>query len=250
MNLGAHDRVISDGKAKRFLRFFDERFGDGAFDHVLDVLADQAGALLRGEAFLREEGDDGFRGGEHDVFFFEALLEAVEFERNDGGDILFLEGVHDENMVEAGKEFRTELFLEFLEDLALDGLEVVLEVGGMEVLAEADAGGLGEGGGTDVRGEDDERVLEAHFSSFGIGQYAFVQYLKEDIEDVRMGLFDLVEKDDRVGAPTDLFGEFAAFAVADVAGRGTDDLGDGVTFHELAHVETNESVLVAEIFLG
>ena len=69
-----------------------------------------------------------------------------------------------------------------------------------------------------------------------------------------MGLLDLVQQDDGVGAAADLFGELAAFLVAHVARRRTDQAAHGELLHVLAHVYADQGVLgveeVAGQFLG
>ena len=52
-----------------------------------------------------------------------------------------------------------------------------------------------------------------------------------------MGFFDLVEQDHAVGASPDGLGESSARLVSDVSRRRSDQAGDGVRFHELAHVQ-------------
>ena len=65
-----------------------------------------------------------------------------------------------------------------------------------------------------------------------------------------MGLLDFVEEDDRIGLAPHCFGQFPALAVADIPGGSAQDLGYAVAFHKLAHIEADQSVLVAEKFLG
>ena len=79
---------------------------------------------------------------------------------------------------------------------------------------------------------------------------AFIHDLEERGVDVGMGLLDLVEEDDRVGAAADLLGQLAAFLVADVAGRSTDESRDVVLLHVLGHVDLDQGVGVAEHELG
>ena len=73
--------------------------------------------------------------------------------------------------------------------------------------------------GADVRGEQDDRVLEVDLASLAVLQRPFVEDLEEELQDVGMGLFDLVEQDDAVRPATNGLGEDAPFAVADVARR-------------------------------
>src|SRR4051794_30555186 len=65
-----------------------------------------------------------------------------------------------------------------------------------------------------------------------------------------MRLFDLVEQKHRVGAPAHGLGELAGILVADVARGRADQARDGVALLELAHVEPDHRVLVAEQRFG
>ena len=105
-------------------------------------------------------------------------------------------------------------------------------------------------GGGDIRGHDDDGVAEVHRAPLAVGQPAVVEDLQEDVEDVGVGLFDLVEEDHRVGPPPHRFGELAALVVADVAGRRADQARDRVLLHVLRHVDADHRLLVVEQELG
>ena len=102
----------------------------------------------------------------------------------------------------------------------------------------------------DVRGHDDDRVLEVDGASLAVGQPAVVEDLQQDVEHVVVRLLDLVEQDDAVRPAPHRFGELAALFVADVAGRGADQARDGVLLHVLGHVDADHGVLVVEQALG
>src|SRR5208283_4531821 len=88
---------------------------------------------------------------------------------------------------------------------------------------------LGPGGGelrcAEVRGHDEDGVLEVDGAALGVGESAIVEDLQEDVEDVGMGLLDLVEEDDGIRPAADGLGELAALVVADVARRRSDEAG-------------------------
>ena len=48
----------------------------------------------------------------------------------------------------------------------------------------------------DVAGHDDDGVLEIHGAALAVGDAAVVEHLQQDVEDVVVRLFDLVEQDD------------------------------------------------------
>ena len=101
-----------------------------------------------------------------------------------------------------------------------------------------------------VRGHDQDGVLEADRAALAIGQAAVVHHLQQRVEHVGVGLLDLVEQDDGVRAPPHRLGQLAALVVADVAGRRADEPRDGVLLHVLGHVDPDHRVLGVEHELG
>ena len=102
----------------------------------------------------------------------------------------------------------------------------------------------------DVRGHDQHGVAEVDRAALAVGQAAVVHHLQQDVEDVGVGLLDLVEQDHAVRAPAHRLGELAALLVADVAGRRADEPGHGVLLHVLRHVDADHRVLGVEHVLG
>ena len=70
-----------------------------------------------------------------------------------------------------------------------------------------------------IAGQDDDRVAEVHRPALAVGQASIVEQLQQDVEDLRVGLLDLVEQDDAVGPASDGFRQLAALFVADVPRR-------------------------------
>ena len=98
----------------------------------------------------------------------------------------------------------------------------------------------------EVRGHDDERVLEVDHTSFVIRQTTVVQHLQQHVEHIRVGFLDLVEQHDRVGFPTNRFRQLTALIVTDVSRRRTDQSRRAELLLVLAHVDTRHHVLVVE----
>ena len=65
-----------------------------------------------------------------------------------------------------------------------------------------------------------------------------------------MSLLHLVEQDHGEGLAADLLGQLAALIVANIAGRRTEQTGDGVLLLVLGHVQGDERILIAEQELG
>ena len=102
----------------------------------------------------------------------------------------------------------------------------------------------------DVRGHDHDRVAEVDRPALAVGQPSVVEQLQEDVEDVGVGLLDLVEQDHAVRPAPHRLGQLPALVVADVAGRRADEARDGVLLHVLRHVEPHDRALVVEHELG
>ena len=104
--------------------------------------------------------------------------------------------------------------------------------------------------GADVAGHDDDRVAEVDPATLRVGQVPVLEDLEEHVEDLGMGLLDLVEQHHRVALPAHGLGQLAALLEADVAGRRAHEAAHVVALHELAHVDLDERVLAAEHELG
>ena len=153
--------------------------------------------------------------------------------------------VEDDHLVDAVEELRAEVVLQRLVHLLLHPL-----VGhGLARLGEADRR-LAQVGGAEVGGHDEHGVLEVDRAALGVGEAAVLQDLQQRVEDVGVGLLDLVEEHDRERLAAHRLGELAALLVADVAGGRADEAADRVLLHVLAHVELDQGALVAEEELG
>ena len=66
-------------------------------------------------------------------------------------------------------------------------------------------------------------VPEVDPAALGVRQVPVLEDLEEDVEDLRVGLLDLVEEHDAVVLAADGLGQLAALVEADVAGRRADE---------------------------
>ena len=56
---------------------------------------------------------------------------------------------------------------------------------------------------SEIGGKNDDGILEVHRPALGIGDAAIVQHLQQHIQNIRVGLLHLIEKDNGVGLPAD-----------------------------------------------
>ena len=82
------------------------------------------------------------------------------------------------------------------------------------------------------------------------GQLPVFEDLKQDVENVRMSLFDFVQEDNRIWRPAHAFGELSAFFIADIAWRRADQLRNGMLLHEFRHVEAHQRFFRAKEKFG
>ena len=125
---------------------------------------------------------------EREVLLGQPPLEAGEQQVDDPLQLGVGQGVEDDDLVDPVEELRPELGPQRVGDLALHGLV------GRGVAGRAPRGG-GDQLAADVAGHDDDGVLEVDRPALAVGQAAVVEDLEEDVEDVRVGLLDLVEQD-------------------------------------------------------
>ena len=83
-----------------------------------------------------------------------------------------------------------------------------------------------------------------------VGEPAVVEQLQQDVEDVGMRLFDLVEQDHRVGTAAHGFRQLAALVEADVTRRRADQPRNRVLLHVLGHVDPDHGGFAVEQELG
>ncbi len=94
--------------------------------------------------------------------------------------------------------------------------------------------------GAGVGGEDQHHVPEIRLPAVVVGQRRVVHHLKEDVEQVRVRLFDLVEHHHGVRILAHRIGQKTALLESDVPRRRADQPRDGVLLRVLAHVEAQK----------
>ncbi len=111
---------------------------------------------------------------------------------------------------------------------------------------EAQPGAAVDEAGAHVAGHDDDRVAEVDGAALTVGQAPIVKDLQQRVPHVRVRLLDLVKQHQAVGAAAHLFGELPTLIVAYIARRRAKETADRVLLAVLAHVHTDERILVVE----
>ena len=79
---------------------------------------------------------------------------------------------------------------------------------------------------------------------------AIIKYLQQNVEHIRVSFLDLIEQDHTVRVAAHFFRELAAFLVANVSRRGTDETGGTEFLLIFTHVDTSHHVLIVKQIFG
>ena len=96
--------------------------------------------------------------------------------------------------------------------------------------------------GPGIGGHDDDGILKVHLPPVGIRDLAVIQNLQQDVQHIRMGLFDLVEQHHGVGLAPDLLRQLPRLVIAHIARRRAHQPGDGVLLHKLRHIQPDQRI--------
>ena len=194
------------------------------------------------QGLLEQPVDAVVLDGDRDPLLLQVGVELVHEEPRDAREVLVGQRVEDDDLVHPVDELGVEGAFHLAHHHLVDALGGVLGLAG----GEAHAPLLLDEPGADVGGHDDDRVLEVDGVAEAVGEVPVLEHLEEHVEDVGVGLLDLVEEHHRVGVPLHALGELAPLLVPDVAGGRADQLGDRVLLHVLGHVEADERPLAPE----
>ena len=207
---------------------------------MLQIPAQGSCAELRVVGRVDDEGLGGGRQLARELLVGKALVERGDLQVDDAGDVLLRERLVEHDLVEPVEEFGAEaaaqeclhFVFRFLRDLARrrDAVQDRLRA--------------------EVGGQDDDGVLEVHGPALRVGDAAVVEDLQEDVEHVRMRLFDLVKEDDGVRTAADGLSQLAALLITHVSGRCADQTRDGEFLHILRHVDAHEVLFIVKQGFG
>ena len=97
---------------------------------------------------------------------------------------------------------------------------------------------------TYVGGHNKNRILKIHRLACGICNTAVIQHLKQYIEYIRVSLLHLVKQHYRIRFPAHSLCQLAAFIIAHISWRRSDQTGYRMLLHVLTHINTDHIVLI------
>ena len=98
--------------------------------------------------------------------------------------------------------------------------------------------------GTDIGGQDNDRILEIHGLAHGICNTPVIEDLKQNIEYIWMCLLDLIKQNDTIRFSADCLCQLTALIVSDISWRRSDQTGYGVFLHVFTHIDPDHVVLI------
>ena len=102
----------------------------------------------------------------------------------------------------------------------------------------------------EVRGQNDDRVLEVHGSALRVRDSAVVEHLQQHVKHVRMRLFNFVKQNDGIRTAAHGLGQLTALFIAHVSGRRANETRHGEFLHVLRHIDPNEVLFVVKEACG
>ena len=103
---------------------------------------------------------------------------------------------------------------------------------------------------TEIGRHDDQRVAEINRTALAVGETSVIKHLQQHVKHIRVRFFDFVEQDHLIGPAPNSFRQRAAFLIADIAGRGTDQPRDRVLLHIFGHIDADHRGFIIEHIRG
>ena len=181
-------------------------------------------------AFFRQPGAHGGRNLQGDLFYSQLVIylrhELVDhFLHN-----LQVQGIEMNRLIQAIAKFRAKHFFNRFFALGSRILVGIPEANGL--LAHFPGSGIG--------GHHQNHISEICLFPVVVSQGGMIHDLQQDVEQIRMRFFDLIEQQDAVGMFADPVGEQSALVKTDIAGGSADQPRHGMLFHVLTHVKAKE----------
>ena len=171
-----------------------------------------------------------------DLAIGQQFAQIIQPQLNNVRKLLFVQRTEDDDVVHAIEKLRTEVLPQGFHDVPR---------GFLKSFRRAETFRL-QIAGADIGRHNNDRILEIDRAAFGVREPAIIENLQQDIEDVRMRLFNFVKQDHAVWPATDRFGELAALVIADISRRRANQAGHGVFFHVFRHVNAHHGVLIVK----
>ncbi len=231
--VGRHLHLVSVGN-----RALENLLGQRVLQVLLDNPLQRTGAVGGIIAAFREPRRRLAVEVDRDLPSGQQFAQAAKLDLDDRRDILALEPVKQDDFIEPVQELGPEMPAHDRHHLAAHRVRILVLAERHQVV------------GPQIRSHDDKGIAKIDRAPLAVGEPPVIEHLQEDIENVRVGFFDLVEQHHLVGPAPHCFGKRAAFVIADVSRRGADEACHRVLLHVLRHVNAKQRMFVVEKEFG
>src|SRR6185437_987792 len=203
----------------------NQRLGERVFDVPLQRAAQRTRPVTAVDHGLVEDPLlRVLRDGDRDRFLHQVGVELRQQQFDDLDEVRISERLEENDLIDTVEELRIKGTLDFTLHQIFDLVHHQI----FTIALEAEALLALQVPCPNVRGHDDDGVLEVDGVAESVGELAVFKDLQEDVEDIRMRLFDFVQQYDGVRRTLDALGQLTAFLITDVSRRRADELGDGM----------------------
>ena len=237
--------------------FSGEKVGHRIDDVALDGALQMASAVALVGAFLQEKiaaiGGDAEKelplGG-----FENTLLNHGEFDVENLLELLAMQGMENDDLVEAVHKFGRELAASGFDSRALNFFVKLVGwfVAGLDE-AVAAAHEFGDFSAAEVGGKEDDCLGKIHAAIVAEGQRGLVQHAEEQLPEGVAGLFDFIEQQERElqffgvrGSQGFLGNQGMRLAVAEITRRRADEFSNFVRVLELGAIDFNNQARISK----
>ena len=172
---------------------------------------------------------------------FESQDDQFELQFDNLSDLFPVQGRKDDYFVDAVEKLRSDGLLQQIHQLFLEFFHGI-RPGSIRHLFRSFADQVRP----QVGGHDDDGIFEIDGSSLVVCQSAIIEHLKQNIENIRMRLFDLIKKQYGIGFSAHGFGQLSAFVVTHISRRRANQSGHREFLLVFRHVDPCEHILIIE----
>ena len=208
-NINGYGRIRVKVAGENFSR-------DEGLKAALQISAKRSCAVNGIESAVDDELLGGVGNLESEALVRKTLLEGVEHDIDDTFEVIFRQRTEEYRLVKTVEKLGAEAAAQLVHDALARFLgDVAVLVDAVEQILAAE-----------VRCKDNYRVLEVHGASLAVGYTTVIEHLKQDVEYIRVRLFNLIEQHDRIWLAAYRLGQLTALIVSDISGRRSDKTGD------------------------
>src|SRR5690554_4240384 len=163
-------------------------------------------------------------------------------------NVFFLQRIKNHHIINPVKELRRKGFLQRIFNHG-SGMFIGLCLSGSSSESNSLTKIL-QGSRSNIGGHDNDGISKVNTSSKTVSEITVIQYLQEHIKHIRVGFFNLIQQDYRIGLSSYFFSQLSTFFIPHVPRRCSYQSTDRELLHIFTHVDAYQGILRVKQFLG